>query len=85
MGEINVGREHLDRLLTDSASAYGASYQQAFTELAAAYHGRPAAEIVPRLRRAADRALLEFTDTDLIEQAEAISSGERYVLRITVT
>lgn len=37
------------------------------------------------LRRAADEALLGFTAEDLAEQAEAIRTGQRYVLRIRVT
>lgn len=62
MGEISVGRQHLDRLLADSAGAsYGAPYQRAFAELARTHQGRPAAEILPLLRRAADQALLAFT------------------------
>ncbi|MFD5425492.1 hypothetical protein [Streptomyces sp. NPDC127084] len=86
MGEISVGRQHLDRLLADSAeTSHGAPYQQAFAELAETHQGQPTAEILPLLRRAADRALLEFTHADLVEQAEAISTGERYVLRIRVT
>jgi hypothetical protein len=85
MGEVRVGREHLHRLLADSAGSYGAPYQQAFAQLAETHRGRPTAEILPLLRRAADRALLEFTHADLVEQAEAISTGERYVLRVTVT
>ncbi|MGW0697879.1 hypothetical protein ACWD0A_00715 [Streptomyces sp. NPDC002867] len=86
MGEISVGRQHLYRLLADSAGAsYGAPYQRAFADLARTHQGRPAAEILPLLRRAADQALLEFTPADLVEQAEAISTGERYVLRVTVT
>lgn len=86
MGEISVARQHLGRLLADSAGAsYGAPYQRTFAELAETHRGRPAAEIVPLLRRAADHALLEFTHTDLLEQAEAISTGERYVLRVRVT
>ncbi|MFF8293171.1 hypothetical protein ACF068_28655 [Streptomyces sp. NPDC016309] len=86
MGEISVERQHLDRLLADSAGAsYGAPYQRAFAELADTHRGRPPADIVPLLRRAADRALLEFSHADLLEQAEAISTGERYVLRVTVT
>ncbi|MFD0267763.1 hypothetical protein ACFVGY_14385 [Streptomyces sp. NPDC127106] len=84
MGEISVDRQHLDRLLADSASTYGAPYQRAFAELAEARRGRPVAEILPLLRRAADEALLGFTDADLREQAEAISAGEPYVLRVTV-
>ncbi|MER7538373.1 hypothetical protein ABTX77_26825 [Streptomyces sp. NPDC097704] len=36
-------------------------HQQAFAERAAAHRGRPAAEIMPLLRRAADAALLGFT------------------------
>ncbi|MCY0945668.1 hypothetical protein [Streptomyces antarcticus] len=84
MGEISVDRQHLDRLLADSASTYGAPYQRAFADIAEARRGRPVAEILPLLRRAADEALLGFTDADLREQAQAISSGERFVLRVTV-
>ncbi|MFD3330334.1 hypothetical protein [Streptomyces sp. NPDC058701] len=84
MGEISIERQHLDRLLADSASTYGTPYQRAFAELAEARRGRPAAEILPLLRRAADEALLGFTDADLQEQAQAISTGGPYVLRITV-
>ncbi|MGW4688008.1 hypothetical protein ACWEPM_24370 [Streptomyces sp. NPDC004244] len=84
MGEISVDRQHLDRLLADSTSTYGAPYQRAFAEIAEARRGRPAAEILPLLRRAAADALLGFTDTDLREQAEAVSAGEPYVLRVTV-
>ncbi|MFI2371723.1 hypothetical protein [Streptomyces sp. NPDC018833] len=85
MGEIALGRENLDRLLADSTGAYGVPYQQAFNRLAGSHRGRPVAEILPLLRRAAEEALLEFTHADLAEQAEAISTGERYVLRVTVT
>lgn len=85
MGEISVGRQHLDRLLADSSGSYGAPYQRAFAELAEARRGRPVCEILPLLRRAADGALLGFTDADLQEQARAISCGEPYVLRVTVT
>ncbi|MGW6574936.1 hypothetical protein ACWGAN_22615 [Streptomyces sp. NPDC054945] len=84
MGEISVDRQHLDRLLADSASTYGAPYQRAFAELAEVHRGRPVSEILPLLRRAADEALLGFTDADLREQAQAISAGEPYVLRVTV-
>ncbi|MEV7109125.1 hypothetical protein [Streptomyces atroolivaceus] len=42
-------------------------------------------EILPLLRRAADEALLGFTDADLREQAEAIRSSARYVLRVRAT
>ncbi|MFI9588160.1 hypothetical protein ACIHCQ_41715 [Streptomyces sp. NPDC052236] len=84
MSEIIVSRQYLDRLLADSASTYGAPYQRAFTELAETHRGRPVAEILPLLRRAADQALLGFAHADLREQAEAISAGERYVLRVTV-
>lgn len=85
MGEISGGRQHLDRLPADSAGTYGVPYQRAFAQLAETHRGRPVAEILPLLRRAADQALLEFTHADLREQAEAISTGERYVLRVTVT
>lgn len=85
MGEIIVSRQHLDRLLADSTGAYGAPYQRAFAQLAETHRGRPVAEILPLLRRAADQALLGFTHANLREQAEAISAGERYVLRVTVT
>ncbi|WP_407841391.1 hypothetical protein ACE1OC_41205 [Streptomyces sp. DSM 116496] len=84
MGEISVERQHLDRLLADSANTYGAPYQRAFSELAETRRGRPVAEILPLLRRAADQALLGFTDLDLREQAQAISLGKPYVLRVTV-
>ncbi|MBT2404627.1 MULTISPECIES: hypothetical protein [unclassified Streptomyces] len=84
MGEISIERQHLDRLLADSTSTYGAPYQRAFAELAETRRGRPVAEILPLLRRAADNALLGFTDPDLREQAQAISTGEPYVLRVKV-
>ncbi|MEU9014732.1 hypothetical protein AB0D12_34310 [Streptomyces sp. NPDC048479] len=85
MGEISVGRQHLDRLMADAAGTYGAPYQRSFAELAETHRGWPVAEILPLLRRAADQALLEFPHSDLVEQAEAISTGERYVLRVRVT
>ncbi|MEU9235532.1 hypothetical protein [Streptomyces subrutilus] len=85
MGEISVNREHLDRLLADSAGTYGVPYQRAFAELARTHRGQPATTILPLLRRAADQALLGFDRQDLWEQAQAISSGEPYTLRITVT
>ncbi len=85
MGGINMNREHLDHLLADSTpTAYGVPYQHAFGRLAASHRGRPVAEILPLLRRAADEALLGFTPADLREQAEAISTGRPYVLRVTL-
>ncbi|MFD9486721.1 hypothetical protein [Streptomyces sp. NPDC059991] len=84
MGEINIGSKDLNRLLTDS-STHGSSYQQQFARLAASHRGRPVADILPLLRQAADQALLGFTPADLVEQAEAISAGARYVLCIKVT
>ncbi|WP_030556382.1 hypothetical protein [Streptomyces exfoliatus] len=85
MGEITVSAQDMHHLLHDPASAYGAPYQRAYTELAASHRGRPVAEIVPLLREAADRALLGFTDADLAEQACAISSGAPYELRVRIT
>ncbi|MGW6860070.1 hypothetical protein [Streptomyces xanthophaeus] len=85
MGKIHVSRESLDRLLADSSGTYGTPYQAAFTHLARTHRGRPPTEIVPLLARTADRALLGFASADLWEQARAISSGEPYVLRVTVT
>lgn len=85
MSEISVDRQYLDHLLADSASAYGSPYQRAFADLAATHRGRPPGEILPLLRAAADRALLGFAPADLREQAEAISSGTPYVLRVRVT
>ncbi|MGW7310007.1 hypothetical protein ACWGI1_31155 [Streptomyces sp. NPDC054835] len=85
MGQISVTPEHLDHLLADPASAYAHPYQRAYAHLAAAHRGRPAAEIVPLLRAAADRCLLGFTVTDLAEQATAISSGTPYELRVRLT
>ncbi|MER7540979.1 hypothetical protein ABTX77_40440 [Streptomyces sp. NPDC097704] len=84
MGEITVSAQHLDHLLHDPAGTYGTPYQRAFAELAASHRGRPVAEIVPLLRAAADAALLGFTGTDLADQAEAISAGARYELRVRV-
>ncbi|GAA3387764.1 hypothetical protein [Streptomyces roseoviridis] len=84
MGELSVDRQHLDHLLVDAASGYDAPYQQVFAELAVSHRGRPAATIVPLLRAAAERALLGFTPADLADQAEAISSGRPYELRIRV-
>ncbi|MFJ3439225.1 hypothetical protein ACIPMU_37605 [Streptomyces cyaneofuscatus] len=85
MGEINVSSHNLGRLLADSTGTPGRSYQAAFAELAESHQGRSAAEIAALLRRAADEALLGFTAADLYEQAEAIRTGQRYVLRIRVT
>ncbi|GAA2417718.1 hypothetical protein ACFPFX_04560 [Streptomyces mauvecolor] len=85
MGNIRIDKQALPRLLTDSTSTYGASYQRAFAALAATHRGQPPARIVPLLRRAADQALLGFTTADLREQAEAISTGRPYELRITLT
>ncbi|MGW8353319.1 hypothetical protein [Streptomyces wedmorensis] len=85
MGEITVSAQHLDHLLHDPASTYGAPYQRAYADLASSHHGRPVAEIVPLLRAAADAALLGFTGADLAEQAKAIRTGARYELRVRVT
>ncbi|MFF5922844.1 hypothetical protein ACFY8C_31695 [Streptomyces flavochromogenes] len=85
MGEITVSAQDMDHLLSDPASAYGAPYQQAYAQLAVSHRGRPVTEIVPLLRSAADAALLGFTGADLLEQAQAISSGTPYELRVRVT
>ncbi|MFJ7990263.1 hypothetical protein [Streptomyces sp. NPDC096351] len=85
MGEITVSAQHINRLLHDPASTYGAPYMQAYADLAASHRGRPVAEIIPLLRAAADTALLGFTGADLVEQARAISTGARYELRVHVT
>ncbi|MER5710489.1 hypothetical protein AB0B13_04535 [Streptomyces sp. NPDC042898] len=84
MGEITVSAQDMDHLLHDPKGTYGAPYQRAYAELAVSHRGRPVAEIVPLLRAAADSALLGFTAADLTEQAEAISSGARYELRVRV-
>ncbi|MCB8908430.1 MULTISPECIES: hypothetical protein, partial [unclassified Streptomyces] len=65
MGEITVSAQDIDHLLPDPASAYGAPYQRAYAELAETLRGRPADEIMPLLRTAADAALLGFTRADL--------------------
>ncbi|MFB7359604.1 hypothetical protein [Streptomyces gardneri] len=85
MGEITVSAQHIDHLLHDPTSAYGAPYQRAYADLAATHRGRPVDEIMPLLRKAADTALLGFTSADLAEQAQAISTGARYELRVRVT
>jgi len=85
MGDITIPANDMHHLLADPTRGSGTSYQQAFAELAATHRGRPVAEIVPLLRAAADAALLGFTGADLVEQAEAISTGARYELRVRVT
>ncbi|WP_055602563.1 hypothetical protein [Streptomyces aureus] len=85
MGEITVSAQDMDHLLRDPARAYGAPYQQAYAQLAETHRGRPADEIVPLLRAAAEAALLDFTGADLREQAQAISSGTPYELQVRVT
>ncbi|MFE6788118.1 hypothetical protein ACFVFF_38340 [Streptomyces sp. NPDC057680] len=85
MGEITVSAQDMDHLLRDPASAYGAPYQRAYAKVAETHRGRPASEIVPLLRAAAEAALLGFTGADLLEQARAISSGAPYELRVRVT
>lgn len=85
MGNISIDKKALPRLLADSSDSHGATYQQAFADLAATHRGQPPALIVPLLRRAADQALLGFTAADLREQAEAISTSRPYELRITLT
>ncbi|MFG2722879.1 hypothetical protein ACGFW5_31960 [Streptomyces sp. NPDC048416] len=85
MGTIRIDKRALPRLLADGSAGRGVSYQEAFAELAATHRGLPPDRIVPLLRRAADQALLGFTSADLYEQAEAISTGQRYELRVTLT
>ncbi|GAA2686959.1 hypothetical protein [Streptomyces lunalinharesii] len=84
MGDIAINRAALDRLLRHAGSR-ATTYQQAFDALAHSHKGRPAADIVPLLRQAADEALLGFRHQDFVDQAEAISRGAPYELRITVT
>ncbi|WP_433860298.1 hypothetical protein [Streptomyces kronopolitis] len=84
MGRIEVDSTALQRLLQQAGEDRTVSYQQAFNTLARSHRGRPPAEIVPLLRRAADEALLDFRHQDLVEQAAAISNGEPYELRIEV-
>ncbi|GHH57536.1 hypothetical protein [Streptomyces candidus] len=68
--------------MNESPTPY-TGYEEEFASLAATHRGRPPASVVPLLRRAAHRALLEFTENDLQEQATAISSG--YGLRVAVS
>ncbi|MFF9431994.1 hypothetical protein [Streptomyces sp. NPDC014746] len=84
MGDITIPASDMHHLLADPDRGFGASYQQAFASLAVSHRGRPVAKIVPLLRAAADRALLGFTGADLVEQAQAISTGARYELRVRV-
>ncbi|MFF8410594.1 hypothetical protein [Streptomyces omiyaensis] len=84
MGLITVSARDVHRLLDDAARP-GSTYQRVFTDLAAAMHGRPVADILPLLRAAATDAQLGFTGADLAEQADAISRGARYELRVQVT
>ncbi|MFF6888605.1 hypothetical protein ACFY9F_36120 [Streptomyces sp. NPDC012421] len=85
MGTLSIPAADVHRLLDDSTRPTIGSYQRAFADLAATHRGRPAADIVPLLRAAADTALLGFTGADLAEQADAISRGTRYELRVRVT
>ncbi|GLV87868.1 hypothetical protein Slala03_75570 [Streptomyces lavendulae subsp. lavendulae] len=86
MGETSVDRQHLDRLLADSASTYGAPYQQAFAQLDEAHRGRPIAETLPLLRRAADEALLGFTDAGLRGAVRLpFEQGSAMVLRVRLS
>ncbi|MFJ2745833.1 hypothetical protein ACIO3O_39945 [Streptomyces sp. NPDC087440] len=57
-------------------------YPHVYAALAATHQGRPTATVVALLRQAADRALLEFPERDLYDQARAITSGSAYRLRI---
>ncbi|MGW6248050.1 hypothetical protein [Streptomyces roseolus] len=84
MGHITVPAQDMHRLL-DDAARLGGSYQQAFADLAETMRDRPTADILPALRQAAGDAGLAFTGADLAEQAEAISQGTRYELRVRVT
>ncbi|MDJ0343405.1 hypothetical protein QMK19_19400 [Streptomyces sp. H10-C2] len=79
---ITVDRQGLGRSLTQWGDVYGASYQRDFASLARSHRGRPVAEILPLLGRAADSARLVFAAADLAEQAEAISAGTPYELHI---
>jgi hypothetical protein len=84
VGNFRIPRADLPRLLHDPTHP-GTCYQQAFNSLARTHQGQPAAVIEPLLRRAADTALLGFSAADLREQAEAISTGARYELRVSLT
>ncbi|WP_433544337.1 hypothetical protein ACQPZG_03915 (plasmid) [Streptomyces sp. CA-294286] len=83
MSESHVRAHTLPHARHDGA-AHGTRYEAEFATLAASHRGRPTADIVPLLRRAADRSLLGFAPTDLQEQAQAISSGAPYRLRIAL-
>ncbi|MFH9728667.1 hypothetical protein ACH4M4_37875 [Streptomyces sp. NPDC017254] len=85
MGEISLSARHIDHLLPDPSSSYGVPYHRVYTTLARSHRGRPIPEIVPLLRAATAATLLGFTDADLAEQAQAISSGTPYELRVRVT
>ncbi|MET9728646.1 hypothetical protein [Streptomyces zaomyceticus] len=85
MGEISLSARHIDHLLPDPSSSYGVPFQRVYSALALSHRGRPVAEIVPLLRAATAATRLGFTDADLVEQAQAISSGAPYELRVRVT
>ncbi|AWN32604.1 hypothetical protein [Streptomyces sp. NEAU-S7GS2] len=84
MGRIELDSQALQRLLQQAGESRAVPYQKAFNELARSHRGRPPSEIVPLLRRAATAALLDFRHRDLVEQAQAISEGAPYELRIAV-
>ncbi|MFD4588956.1 hypothetical protein [Streptomyces sp. NPDC058434] len=85
MGWISIDGSRPDRLLAGGTGGYDLLYQQAYAELAATHRGRPVGEVLPELRLAAYAALLGFTESDLVEQSRAISTGAPYELRVRVT
>jgi hypothetical protein len=84
MGRITIKRDALSRIVADTANPCAAPYQRAFHALAWEQRGRPVEAIVPLLRAAASRVMLEFSEAELRDQAEAIRTGARYELRITL-
>ncbi|CAM5295021.1 hypothetical protein GCM10010329_80430 [Streptomyces spiroverticillatus] len=67
--------------MTEQLSPYE-QYPHSYAALAATHQGHPTATVVALLRRAAERALLEFPERDLYDQARAITTGTAYRLRI---
>ncbi|MFH9736819.1 hypothetical protein ACH4MA_03885 [Streptomyces roseolus] len=85
MGTLTIPATEVHRLLDDSTRPTPSSCQRAFTGIAATRRGRPTAEVLPLLHAVADTALLGLTPADLAEQADAISRGVRYELRVRAT
>ncbi|PNE43427.1 hypothetical protein [Streptomyces noursei] len=86
MSTITIEGKRLHRLLQDNSHPHE-TFQRAYEKISDSHRGCPEAEIVPRLRQAADAARLGscFSTAEFRDQAAAISSGSPYRICIVVT